>query len=232
MPDSFTFVLHFCVLQLLYLFLSLCWAILYVRRTQKSRPALGLNSWDKVALQCPRPCRGLSNSAVSSSGCLETPSTGKARSPHGLSFPWVSGSNPAGGSLGFWRSRLPPQSFLPMGIGEATPLLLAISSPTTVFPSRGYRGGDAVTSGDLVSLHSLSSLWASGRRHTGDASSTLYWRRLQHLILAMPVAINLLTLTLALSLTPTLVDAWGRGTCRREKLKVSPAPSTWHFPYG
>jgi len=40
-------------------------------QTQKSRPALGLNAWDKVALQCPRPWRGLSNSAVSSMGCLK-----------------------------------------------------------------------------------------------------------------------------------------------------------------
>jgi len=72
------------------------------------------------------------------------------------------GEHPAGGSLGFCRSRLPPQSFLPVGIEEATPLLLAISSPSTVFPSCGYRGGDAV-----------------------DA---LYRRRLQRLILATPSA--------------------------------------------
>jgi len=124
--------------------------------------------------------------------------SGDLVSLHSLSFLWVSGSNPADGSLGFWRSRLPPQSFLTVGIGKATPLLLAISSPSTVFPSCGYRGGDAV-----------------------DAS---HWRRLQRLILAtpsasyssdafsvlmMPGAINLLTLTLALTLTSTLVDAWG-----------------------
>jgi len=80
------------------------------------------------------------------------PSTGKARSPlgghslHGLSFPWVSGSDLTGGSLVFWRSRLPPQCFLPVGIGEATPLV-------TSFDFFGF-----------VSLHSLSYLWVSGRR--------------------------------------------------------------------
>ena len=110
---------------------------------------------------------------------------------------------------------LPPWSFSPMGIGEQPcrwlTWLLAIPSPSTVFPNFAYRGGDAVTSGDLVSLHSLSFLWVSRRRrryfwrsrlppqsflpvgieearllmpYTGDASSALYWRRLQRLILA------------------------------------------------
>ena len=107
---------------------------------------------------------------------------------HSLSYLWVSRRR----RRYFWRSRLPPQSFLPVGIGEATLFM----------------------------------------PYTGDASSVSYWRRLQRLILAMPGVINLLTLTLALTLTSTLVDAWGRGTCRSAKLKVSPAPSTWHFPYG
>jgi len=38
---------------------------------------------------------------------------------HSLSFPWVSGRR----RRYFWRSRLPPQFFLPVGIGEATPLM-------------------------------------------------------------------------------------------------------------
>jgi len=68
------------------------------------------------------------------------------RSLYGLSFPWISGNNPADGSLGFWRSRLPPQSFLPVGIGEATPLATSF----------GFF--------DFASLHSLSYLWVSGRQ--------------------------------------------------------------------
>jgi len=40
-------------------------------QTLKSRPALVLNTWDKVALQCLRPWRGLSNSAISSMECLK-----------------------------------------------------------------------------------------------------------------------------------------------------------------
>jgi len=100
------------------------------------------------------------------------PSTGEARSPpgdhslHGLSFPWVSGSDLTGGSLVFRRYRLPPQSFLPVGIGEVTPLVTSltssISSPSTVFPTCGYQGD--------------------------DAADNLYWRRRRRLMLAMPSA--------------------------------------------
>ena len=45
---------------------------------------------------------------------------------------------------GVWRSYLPPQSFLPVGIGEITPATnsASFSSPSTVFPTCGYRGGD------------------------------------------------------------------------------------------
>jgi len=46
-------------------------ATLPLLQTQKSRPALGLNTRDKVALQCPRPRKGLSNSVVSSMECLK-----------------------------------------------------------------------------------------------------------------------------------------------------------------
>jgi len=128
--------------------------------TLEKRPALGLNTWDKVALRCPRPWRGLSNNAVSSMECLkhqgnlslnswclaptpeERPITAAPyRSLHGLSFPWVSGSNAADDLLCFWRFRPPPQSLLPVGIGGATP-----SVP-----------------------------------YTGDAFSVLYWRRHQRL---------------------------------------------------
>ena len=63
-------------------------------------------------------------------------SLGDLVSLHSLSCLWVSG-----------RSRLPPQSFLPVVIGEATPLV-------TSFDFFGF-----------ISLHSLSYLWVSGRRH-------------------------------------------------------------------
>ena len=36
----------------------------------------------------------------------------------GLSYPRVSGNGPVDGPLAFERTRLPPQSFLPVGIGE------------------------------------------------------------------------------------------------------------------
>ena len=57
-------------------------------------------------------------------------------------FPSHGYSNHAGGSLGLWRSRPPPQSFLPVGIGEATPLVTSFD----FF--------------DFVSLRNLSYLWA------------------------------------------------------------------------
>jgi len=110
----------------------------------KHQGDLSLGSW------CPAPTP--KERPATAAPCLETPNTGKARSPpggrslHGLSFPWVSGKNPASGSLSIWRSRLPPQSFLPVGIGEATPLVTSFD----FF--------------DIVSLHSLSYLWVTGRR--------------------------------------------------------------------
>ena len=170
-----------------------------------------------------------------------------------------------------YRGATLPVAHLASGDLEATPLLLAMSSPTTVFPSCGYRGGDAADALYWRRLQRLI-LATPSTSYTGDAFRVLYWRRLQRLVLAtpsasctgdafrvlywrrlprlvlatpsasctgdassvlaMPGAINLLTLTLALTLTSTLVDAWGRGTCRSGMLKVSPAPSTWHFPYG
>jgi len=124
--------------------------------------------------------------------------SGDLVSLHSLSFLWVLGRR----RRYFWRSRLPAQSFLPVGIEEATPLM----------------------------------------PYTGDASSVLYWRRLQRLILATPSAsytgdafsvltmlgaINLLTLTLALTLTSTLVDAWGVALAVAESLRSRP-----HHPRG
>jgi len=113
-------------------------------RCLKHQGDLSLDSWCLAPTPKERPA--CYNSVVSSSGCLETPSVGKARSPpgghslHGLSFPWVSGSDLTGGSL------VSRRSFLPMGIGEATPLVINFD----FF--------------DFVSLHSLSYLWVSGRR--------------------------------------------------------------------
>ena len=138
-----------------------------------------------------------------------------------------------------------------------------------VFPSHGSRGatlpGVHPASGDLVSLHSLSYLWVSGRRRRwrlvlassisppstvfptcgyrgGDAASNLCWRCLQSVMLAtpstsstgdafnflaMPGAVNPLTLPwhwLWLRL-------WSMPGSSGE-LKVSPVPSMWHHPYG
>ena len=98
---------------------------------------------------------------------------------------------------------------------------------STFFPTRGYRGATPSVpyTGDDVSVL----YWRHHERLIlatpcpGDAS---FWRRL---ILAMLGAVNLLTL--ALTLTLTLVNARGRDICLREKTKVSPTPSTWHFPY-
>jgi len=73
------------VLPVLYLFLSLRWATLYVRRLcfvkasvalplpqRESRDLLWvLNTWDKVTRRCPRPWRDLPSRAVSSMGCLK-----------------------------------------------------------------------------------------------------------------------------------------------------------------
>ena len=103
-----------------------------------------------------------------------------------------------------------------MGIGEATPLLLAISSPSTVFPSRGYWGGDAA---DVLHWRRLQRLILAtpSASYTGDAFS----------VLAMPGAINLLALTLALTLPSTLVDAWGVALAVAESLRSRP-----HHPRG
>ena len=75
------------------------------------------------------------------------------------------GSKPSRGSF-------PPWSFLPMGVGEQPcqrfTQHLAISSPSTVFPTCGYRGG--------------------------DTADNLYWRRPQRLMLATLGAVKPLTL--------------------------------------
>ena len=118
---------------------------------------------------------------------------------------------------GIWRSYLPPQSFLPVGIGEATPV-----TNSAFF--------------DFVSLHSLSYLWVSGRRGCWNFGwrrrDVSHWRhplcpsrrrlRASHASIALGVV-----LTLALILTSALVDAWDG-----EELKVLPVPSTWLFLYG
>jgi len=85
---------------------------------------------------------------------------------------------------GVWRSYLPPQSFLPVGIGEATPV-----TNSAFF--------------DFVSLHSLSYLWVSGRRGCWNFGwrrrDVSHWRhplcpsrrRLGRLMLASPWASSL-----------------------------------------
>jgi len=135
----------------------------------------------KVARRRPRPWRGSLIGVVSSTGCLkrrgdpslgswcpaptpkERPATTAPYRPRvsknaeysrggGSFLPWSFlptgiGKRPYHRSAGVWRCRLPPQSFLPAGIGEAAPLV-------TTFDFF-----------DFVSLHGLSYLWVSGRRH-------------------------------------------------------------------
>ena len=74
-----------------------------------------------------------------------------------------------------------------MGIGDATLLLLVNSSPSTVFPSCGYRGGDAT---DALCWRRIQRIMLAtpSASYTGDDFSVLYWRRLQRLMLATPSA--------------------------------------------
>jgi len=71
-----------------------------------------------------------------------------------------------------------------MGIGEQPcrwlTWLLAISSPSTVFPSCGYRGGDAADALYWRNIQPLI-LATPSASYTGDALSVLYWRRPQRL---------------------------------------------------
>ena len=127
--------------------------------TQKLRPTLGLKHLGQGHTSMPTPMERLPNSVVSSRGVSNTkavcPLVLGARRPRlrrGLlqqcrialrvsrnAKHWE-GSKPSRGSF-------PPWSFLPMGIGEQPcqwfTQHLAISSPSTVFPTCGYRGGDA-----------------------------------------------------------------------------------------
>jgi len=48
------------------------------------------------------------------------------------------GEQPASGSLSIWRSRLPPQSFLPVGIGEATPLVTSFDFLRLRLPPQSF----------------------------------------------------------------------------------------------
>ena len=135
---------------------------------------------------------------------------------------------------GVWRSHLPPQSFLPVGIGEITP---ATNSASFTF----------------VSLHSLSYLWVSGRR----PCCYLGWRRLRRLMPASSfmsfqvtprashasVASGVVP-NLALTLTFGLVDAWAAMSSRPFPYLPQGAPCiaegtsshstcfTWRFLYG
>jgi len=112
---------------------AICPLVLGARRPRLRR---GLLQQRRIALR-------VSRNAKHRGGSKPPP---RGHSLHGISFPWVSGSDLTSGSLVYRRSRLPPQSFLPVGIGEATSLV----SRFNFF--------------DFVSLHSLSCLWVSGRQ--------------------------------------------------------------------
>jgi len=90
--------------------------------------------------------------------------SGDLVSLHSLSYLWISGRR----RRYFWRSRLPPQSFLPVGIGEATPLMPYTGDTFSVLYWRRLQR--------LI-------LATPSASYTGDAFS----------VSAMPGAINLLT---------------------------------------
>ena len=137
--------------------------------TLERRPALGLNTWDKVALQCPRPWRGLSNSAVSSMECL------KHQGNMSLKF-WYLAPTPEERPItavsyrpqGVWKRQALGRLEAPQGV-----------APSMVFPSHGYRGVTLLTTDDFL-----------GDVYLGDAFSWDAW--------CVPLTLAL-TLTLTLT---------------------------------
>jgi len=165
-----------------------------------------LNTWGKVALWCPRPWRGLHNSAVSSmecpkhqgnlslnSCCLaptleERPITAGPYRPQGVSKHQALGGSEAS------RGVTPSMVFPSHGYRGVTLLMTCLASgdfvPSTVFPTRGYRG-DAI-----CALY-----W---QRHQHLILATLfYWRRL---ILAMPPSGDALSWPCPILATPGVID--------------------------
>ena len=163
------------------LFLSLRWVALYGRERSRANPHAhgeahlgtsyrprGVSNTETVlslilSIRRPRLRRGLLQQRRIVPGCL------KRRMLWGgvpsMAFPSHRyRGTPCQRSAGVWRPYLPPQSFLPVGIGEVTP---ATNSPPSNF----------------VSLHSLSYLRVSGRR----PCRYLGWRRPRRLTLASPL---------------------------------------------
>ena len=154
------------VLPVLYPFLSLCWAALYARERSRvdahahgeaclmgSYRPRGVSNTKAIrplipGARRPRLRRGLLQQRRIVPGCLKMPSALGGGVVPSMVFP----------SHGYRGITLP-----------AIRWHLAISSPSAVFPTCGYRGGNAAklasTSSIFVSLHSLSYLWVSGRRH-------------------------------------------------------------------
>ena len=105
-----------------------------------------------------------------------------------------------------WGGLFPPWSFLPIGIGERP-------------------ANDSLAFGGLISLHSLSFLWVSGRRRRGClilAMPPASYAGEAFSVLAMLGAINLLTLAFALTWTLTLVYTWGATLAVAESLRSRP----------
>ena len=131
------------------LFLSLRWMASYARERSRANP----HAHGEAHLVSSYRPRGVSNTETVLSLIL---STRRPRLRRGLPqqrrivpsmvFPShrYRGA-PCQRFAGVWQSYLPPQSFLPVGIGEVTPA--TNSAPF-----------------NFVSLHSLSYLWVSGRR--------------------------------------------------------------------
>ena len=151
------------VLLVLYPFISLRWASLCARERSRAnahahgeahlvkpycpRGASNTETVISLILNARRPClrRGLLQQRHIVPGCLKRRVLWAGVVPS-MAFPSHRyRGTPCQRFAGVWRSRLPPQSFLPVGIGEATPV-----TNFALF--------------DFVSLHSLSYLWVSGRR--------------------------------------------------------------------
>ena len=151
------------ILFVFYPFLSLRWTTLYVRERSRANT----HAHGEAHLVKPYRPRGVSNAETVLSLILNTrrprlrrgllqqrrivPGCVKRRVLWGGVVPSMVfpshryRGTPCQQFAGVWRSYLPPQSFLPVGIGEVT--------PATNFAPFNF-----------VSLHSLSYLWVSGRR--------------------------------------------------------------------
>ena len=118
-------------------FLSLRWTALYARERSRANP----HAHGEVHLVKPYRPRGVSNTETVLSLILNArrPRLRRGLLQQRRIVPGCLNAECSGGSF-------PPWSFLPIGIGE-------------------HPASDSLAFGGLISLHSLSYLWVSGRRH-------------------------------------------------------------------